>query len=259
MTARLGAWPRQEPIDLWSLGVVFAELASGTALTHGASRGGVAVEYAQLLGQPPARLFASGQYAQELLPLVAHMPCTRPLGEVRQRLAMRFDTAPTHEAQQLVDLIARLLVYDPETRLTARQALCHPFFSPVFPFALLASPLAATAAHEASGSADDGATAAGDAPAIGKGMPTAGGHGTPPAPAWRDEGAEMDQRIADLEAQLAAAKHARQRATADDGPAPSDGVGRVAGQPDGGAGTAQQHKRKWATAGGSQGRLSKKR
>ena len=41
-------------IDMWSLGVTLAELASGRALVQAASRGGLAVQVAQLLGQPRA-------------------------------------------------------------------------------------------------------------------------------------------------------------------------------------------------------------
>jgi serine/threonine protein kinase len=44
------------PIDMWSLGVTLAELYSGRAFVHAASRGGVAVEYSLLLGRPPPGL-----------------------------------------------------------------------------------------------------------------------------------------------------------------------------------------------------------
>lgn len=49
--------------------------------------------------------------------------------------ALGWAHASSIEAQQLIDLIARLLTYDPNERPTARQALCHPFLAPVFPFA----------------------------------------------------------------------------------------------------------------------------
>ena len=90
---------------------------------------------AQLLGRPPTSLFAGGKYANELLPLVAHT-ATRAssAAQGRQRLSAALGAPTTADAQQLVDLLAKLLVYDPRARLSAHDALCHPFLAPVFPF-----------------------------------------------------------------------------------------------------------------------------
>ena len=38
------------------------------------------------------------------------------------------------EASQLFDFLASLLRYDPADRLSAHEALCHPFLAPIFPF-----------------------------------------------------------------------------------------------------------------------------
>jgi hypothetical protein len=123
------------PIDMWSLGTTLAELYSGRALVHASSRGGLAVEYSQLLGQPPRALYGSGKFSDELLQLVAHTQATGTPAAVRERLASELSPAPpTAEALQLVDLISQLLSYDPAARPTAQQALCHPFLAPLFPF-----------------------------------------------------------------------------------------------------------------------------
>ena len=151
------------PIDLWSLGVTLAELYSGRGLLLAASRGGLAVELAQLLGQPPPRLFDDGRYAAELLPLVAHTSDALPSSQRRQRLSVTLGAPASADAQQLLDLIARLLVYDPAARLSARDALCHPFLAPAFPFgALMAAPAAEheAAVHEAAEHEEEAAASA---------------------------------------------------------------------------------------------------
>ena len=43
----------------------------------------------------------------------------------------RYQSGKTHEEDLLFDLIARLLEYQPEKRLSAAEALQHPFFFPL--------------------------------------------------------------------------------------------------------------------------------
>mmetsp|Transcript_33394 Transcript_33394/g.83342 ORF Transcript_33394/g.83342 Transcript_33394/m.83342 type:complete len:101 (-) Transcript_33394:742-1044(-) len=45
------------PIDTWAAGITLAELFCGRPLIQPASRGGLALQMAQLLGQPPPGLF----------------------------------------------------------------------------------------------------------------------------------------------------------------------------------------------------------
>ena len=135
--------PFGSAIDMWSLGATLAELYTGHALVHAASRGGLAVEYAQLLGRPPNSLYGSSHYAKELLPLVAHTAdlSAGGLTDARIRLSRELNAPMTSkDDQMLIDLIAKLLQYDPKARPCAKEALCHPFLAPVFPFrALVAS------------------------------------------------------------------------------------------------------------------------
>ena len=124
-------------IDMWSLGVTLAELASGRALVQAASRGGLAVQVAQLLGQPPPRLFGDAKYASELSSLVKHTPAALSVDALRQRLTAELGSGPSQPEALLVDLVARLLQYDPAARLSPAQALAHPFLAPLFPFGAL--------------------------------------------------------------------------------------------------------------------------
>ena len=87
-TKKPSGTPYGHAVDMWSLGATLAELYAGREMWHAASKGGLAVEVAQLLGRPPPNLYARGLYARELLPLVAHIPAeAHPHSDVRARLA----------------------------------------------------------------------------------------------------------------------------------------------------------------------------
>ena len=60
-------------------------------------------------------------------------------GEVQRSLSAALgqhmaSSSTSSEASLFLDLIARLLSYDPSERVSAPEALCHPFLAPVFPF-----------------------------------------------------------------------------------------------------------------------------
>ncbi|KAL1495705.1 hypothetical protein AB1Y20_016568 [Prymnesium parvum] len=126
------------PIDMWATAVTIAELFCGRRLIHPASRGGLAMQFAELLGRPPAGLFDESKYSAELLALVAHMPSAYTVAQVRQRLGKLLGATASQEQQLMMDLLAQILRYDASARLTPHEALCHPFFCSVFPFRWLA-------------------------------------------------------------------------------------------------------------------------
>jgi len=145
--------PFGHAIDAWSLGVSLAELFGGKVLVQAASRGGLAVQVAQLLGRPPRGAFAQSKYAAELLPLVQHQPEALSHAALRNKLAAELGAGPSQQEHQLMDLLAALLAYDPAARLTPLQALSHDFFADAFPMCALL-PAAAAAATAEAASAD---------------------------------------------------------------------------------------------------------
>ncbi|EOD23150.1 hypothetical protein EMIHUDRAFT_447845 [Emiliania huxleyi CCMP1516] len=121
-------------IDMWSLGVTLCELFAGRYLLQAASRGGLAVQVAQLLGRPPQGLFDGAKYHAELHHLVAHQPPPLPPTQLRARLTERLGAPRSSQAQLFLDLVTGMLQYDPRRRLTPSEALCHPFLAHFFPW-----------------------------------------------------------------------------------------------------------------------------
>jgi dual specificity tyrosine-phosphorylation-regulated kinase 2/3/4 len=126
--------PYGSEIDVWSLACVLFELAMGKPLFAGKTQGQQLAVIASLLGPVPMHmvdassrrdsLFASG--TNQLVD--ACLPDRAGLYRLYQPGARLEDlVAPPHSAK-FVDLLAQCLVWDPARRLTAEEALRHPFF-----------------------------------------------------------------------------------------------------------------------------------
>jgi cyclin-dependent kinase 2 len=107
-------------VDTWSLGCIFAEMVSRRPLFPGDS------EIDQLF-----RIFRSlGTPTEEGWPGVSSLPDFKPVfprwkpQDIRQVL-------PSSLAEGGHDLLARLLIYNPTKRLSARQALAHSYLAHV--------------------------------------------------------------------------------------------------------------------------------
>ena len=175
--------PFGHAIDAWSLGVSLAELFGGKVLVQAASRGGLAVQVAGLLGRPPRGAFAQSKYAAELLPLVQHQPEALSRAALRNKLAAELGAGPSQQEHQLMDLLAALLAYDPAVRLTPLQALSHDFFADAFPVcALLPAAAAAEAAAAAAEAAAEAASADTKPPALAVARPDLGRRAAPEPP-----------------------------------------------------------------------------
>jgi len=112
----LGCQRYSTPVDVWSIGCIFAEMFTGKPLFHGDS------EIDQLF-----RIFRSlGTPTEETWPGVtampdykANFPCWK--SNVLSALCPRMDKTG-------LDLLAQMLIYDPHRRLSGKAALLHPYF-----------------------------------------------------------------------------------------------------------------------------------
>lgn len=113
----LGGKHYSTPVDVWSVGCIMAELATGRPLFPGDSEIDQLFKIFQTLGTPDDRVWPGVQAYPEYKEI---FPKWR-----RKDLA----TAVPNLPPEGVDLLARLLEYSPQRRISARAALTHPYFA----------------------------------------------------------------------------------------------------------------------------------
>ncbi|GAA5845433.1 hypothetical protein JCM9279_003029 [Rhodotorula babjevae] len=104
-------------IDVWSAGCVMAELMLGQPLFPGESGIDQLVEIIKVLGTPTREQIKTmnPNYMEHKFPQIKPHPFVK---------VFRPRTPP-----EAIDLISKLLEYTPSARLTAIEAMCHPFFN----------------------------------------------------------------------------------------------------------------------------------
>ena len=108
-------------VDMWSVGCIFAELARGKVLFRGDSEIGQLYEIFQVLGTPSE---TDGSW-----PGVSKLPDYRDVFPrwAPQNLAT---SVPQVDADG-VDLLLQMLRYNPAERMSAKEALMHPWFNDI--------------------------------------------------------------------------------------------------------------------------------
>ncbi|MEW5312897.1 MAG: hypothetical protein WDW38_004495 [Sanguina aurantia] len=111
-----GATDYTTAIDIWSVGCVLAELLLGQPLFPGESGVDQLVEIIKVLGTPTRdEIHAMNpNYTEFKFPQIKAHPWTKVFSK--------------RMPPDAVDLVSKLLQYSPETRMTALQAMTHPFF-----------------------------------------------------------------------------------------------------------------------------------
>ena len=118
----LGAKLYSVPVDLWSIGCVIGEMATGAPLFAGDSEIDTIFKIFQKLGTPSEQVWPG---VSELPDYKASFPKWPPRGWAQIR----------NTKQQVgtdgIDLLENLMCYDPRRRLPARRALQHAYFRDV--------------------------------------------------------------------------------------------------------------------------------
>ncbi|EDK38528.1 conserved hypothetical protein [Meyerozyma guilliermondii ATCC 6260] len=107
-------------IDIWGLGCVVAEMFLGKPIFQGQSPELQLKEISKLLGPPPNSFFfkSNPQYRGSMYQTKL-FSCTVP-----ERFQQIFSNSPP----DAIDLLLKILVYDPDMRASPRKVLVHPFF-----------------------------------------------------------------------------------------------------------------------------------
>jgi len=108
------------PVDIWGVGCILAEMATGGPLFAGDSEIDTAFKIFQKLGTPTEAMWPG---IAELPDFKPTFPKWSPKGwaNIRNTLAQ--------VGAMGVDLLEQLMRYDPRTRVSARRALAHPYFA----------------------------------------------------------------------------------------------------------------------------------
>jgi len=108
------------PVDMWGVGCILAEMATGAPLFCGDSEIDTAFKIFQKLGTPTEAMWPG---ISELPDFKPTFPKWKPKGweNIRNTKAQLGNVG--------VDLLEQLMRYDPSTRISARRALQHPYFS----------------------------------------------------------------------------------------------------------------------------------
>ncbi|KAI8848695.1 kinase-like domain-containing protein [Chytridium lagenaria] len=112
----MGSRQYSTSIDLWSAGCILAEMASGRPLFPGSSIKDQLYRIFKLLGTPDETIW----------PKVGELPEYKPDFPVFPR--MQLDAVVPKLDEHGIDLLSKLLEYQPERRLAADKALSHPYF-----------------------------------------------------------------------------------------------------------------------------------
>jgi Dullard-like phosphatase family protein len=129
------------PIDMWSFGCILAQLATGEMLFPARDEEDLMALIIQLLGCPSALQLSSSPYAPNFFDVIFEDDACAPIpiqwinddGSRREqkpgeKTLEQFLKGASMD-KQFVDLLKRCLVWDPDHRITASEALQHPFIT----------------------------------------------------------------------------------------------------------------------------------
>ena len=121
----LGSVEYSTPVDIWSAGCIFAEMFTKQPLFQGDSEIDQLYKIFRTLGTPTESIWPGVSSFKDYKPTFPNWHA-QPLQKV---VATQDESA--------LDLLSKMLNYDPSHRITAKGALAHPYFKDVYPFTIM--------------------------------------------------------------------------------------------------------------------------
>ena len=112
----LGAARYSTPVDIWSIGCIFAEMVTGSALFHGDSEIDQLFRVFRTLGTP----------CEELWPGVSQLPDFKSSFPSWKSNVLK--AVVPGLCDDGLDLLTKSLIYDPQRRISGKACLLHPYF-----------------------------------------------------------------------------------------------------------------------------------
>jgi len=125
----LGSTKYSCPVDMWSIGCIFAEMANKRPLFQGDSEIDQLFRIFRVLKTPTEAMWPG---VSQMPDFKVHFPAWSTYSLVEQM--------DGHLDQNGIDLLDKMLVYDPSKRISAKQALQHPYFDDLDKSGLPAKP-----------------------------------------------------------------------------------------------------------------------
>ncbi|EWM26304.1 protein serine threonine kinase [Nannochloropsis gaditana] len=119
----MGSRKYSTPVDIWSIGCIFAEMANGRPLFAGSSESDQLDRIFRALGTPTEGMYPGIVELPEFQKVKNQFPRYSPL----ESWAPLVPTLPPVG----IDLLGKMLTFDPAKRVSARDALSHPFFGDI--------------------------------------------------------------------------------------------------------------------------------
>mmetsp|Transcript_7523 Transcript_7523/g.22884 ORF Transcript_7523/g.22884 Transcript_7523/m.22884 type:complete len:290 (+) Transcript_7523:222-1091(+) len=113
----MGSRTYSTPVDIWSVGCIFAEMATGSPLFAGSSESDQLNRIFKTLGTP----------TPETYPNIVDLPDYKPSPQLYPPRPLT-DVVANLDPEGL-DLLAHMLAYDPAQRCAAADAAKHPYFA----------------------------------------------------------------------------------------------------------------------------------